>query len=136
MPAMNPESILKGSKGHSVQDCLLGNCSAALGRNTMQVLAISNVTADATRDKIKGVGAAEIKHTVESYLDGSIRSHWYRADRPGVVFILESADVDEARRVLDKHPLVAAGLVNFDLFPLKPLSPLGTLIGRPFSFPG
>ncbi len=100
----------------------------------MQILAISNVRAEATPDKVKANGAAEIKHTLEAYLDGKIRSHWYRGDRPGVVFILESADLDEARKVLDEHPLAAAGLVDFDLIPLEPLSPLGTLIGRGFSF--
>lgn len=100
----------------------------------MQILAISNVKADTTPDQVKAHGPQEIKHTLESYLDGKIRSHWYRGDRPGVVFLLESADVDEARARVDAHPLAVAGLVDFDLIPLEPLAPFGTLIGRGFSF--
>ncbi len=49
------------------------------------------------------------------------------------LLMLESADEDEARHVLEELPLVVAGLVDFDLIPLQPLKPLGTLIGRKMS---
>ena len=102
-------------------------------KEKMQILAISKITKEATPDKVRKHGADEVKHTMEAYLDGKIRSFWYRADHPGVVFILESTDEDEARRVLKEQPLVAAGLMDFDLIPLQPLQPLGTLVGRSFS---
>jgi hypothetical protein len=31
---------------------------------------------------------------------------------------------------MEELPLVVAGLIDFDLIPLQPLLPLGTLIGR------
>jgi len=100
----------------------------------MQILAISKLKEGVTPGSIGTVGADEIKHTVESYLDGKIRSFWFQVNRPGVVFILESKDEDEARQVMDELPLVVAGFMDVDLIPLQPLTPLGTLIGREMSF--
>ena len=96
----------------------------------MQILAILNLKEEVTPDKMGPHLDAEVKHTLEAYLDGNIRNFWFRADRPGVVFMLESKDVDEAHKVLAELPLAVAGLVNFELIPLYPLQPLGRLIGR------
>ena len=78
-------------------------------------------------------GADEVKHTLGAYLDGKIRNFWFQSNRPGVVFIMETEDEDEARRLMDELPLVVAGLMDVDLIPLQPLKPLGMLIGREFS---
>ena len=99
----------------------------------MQILAISKLKEGVTPDQIGQHGADEVKHTLEAYLDGKIRSFWFQVNRPGVVFILESKDEDEARQVMDEMPLVVAGLMDVDLIPLQPLQPLGTLIGRELS---
>ena len=99
----------------------------------MQILAISKLKEGVTPDRIGQHGADEVKHTVEAYLDGKIRSFWFQVNRPGVVFILECADESEARQLMDELPLVVAGLMDVDLIPLQPLQPLGTLIGREFS---
>jgi hypothetical protein len=48
----------------------------------------------------------------------------------GVVLMLESADEDEARGIVNEFPLVTAGLIDFELIPLQSLKPLGMLIGR------
>ncbi len=99
----------------------------------MQILAISKLTEEATLDKIGEHGPDEVKHTLGAYLDGKIRNFWFQANGRGVVFILESTDEDEARRFVSEQPLVVAGVMEFDLIPLQPLQPLGTLIGRSFS---
>jgi hypothetical protein len=96
----------------------------------MQILAISKMKEDITPDKMGPHLDDEVKHTLEAYLDGKIRNHWFRTDRPGVVFMLECEDEEEARRDLDALPLVVAGLIDFDLISLQPLIPLGRLIGR------
>ncbi len=100
----------------------------------MQILAISKLKDGVTMDKIGSHAAEEIKHTLEAYLDGKIRSFWFQVNSPGVVFILESKDEDEARQVMDEMPLAVAGFMDVDLIPLQPLSPLGTLIGRKMAF--
>jgi hypothetical protein len=99
----------------------------------MQILAISKLKEGVTPDSIGQLGADEVKHTLESYLDGKIRSFWFQVDRPGVVFILECSDENEARELMNEQPLVAAGMMSIDLIPLQPLLPLGTLIGRKIS---
>jgi hypothetical protein len=99
----------------------------------MQILAISKLKEGVTPDKIGPHRADEVKHTLEAYLEEKIRNSWFQANRPGVVFMLESADEDEARRFMEELPLVVAGLMDVDLIPLQPLQPLGTSIGRKFS---
>lgn len=96
----------------------------------MQVLAFLNLKEGVTPDKINPLMSEEVKHTLEAYLDGNIRSFWFRGDSPGVVFMLESANKDEASQVMNELPLVVAGVADFKLIPLQPLKPLGTLIGR------
>jgi hypothetical protein len=99
----------------------------------MQILAISKLKKGITPDKVGPHGADEVKHTLEAYLDGKIRNFWFQVNSPGVVFILECTDEDEARQAMNELPLVVAGLMDVDLIPLQPLLPLGTLIGRKFS---
>ena len=83
----------------------------------MQILAISKLKDGVTPDKVGPYGADEVKHTLETYLDGIIRNFWYLKNRPGVVFMLECTDEDEARRVMGELPLVVAGLMDVDLIP-------------------
>jgi muconolactone delta-isomerase len=99
----------------------------------MQILAISKLKEGVTPDSIGQLGADEVKHTLESYLEGTIRNFWFQVNRPGVVFILECTDEDEARKLMNELPLVVAGLMEVELIPLQPLLPLGTLIGRKVS---
>ncbi|MFT5259643.1 MAG: hypothetical protein ACI9J2_000502 [Saprospiraceae bacterium] len=99
----------------------------------MQILAILKLKEEVTPDKMGPHLDAEVKHTLEAYLDGNIRNFWFREDRPGVVFMLESTDENDARCVLAELPLAVAGLVDIEVIPLKPLVPLGRLIGREMS---
>jgi hypothetical protein len=97
----------------------------------MQILAISKMKKDADRSKMgPQLLSDEVKHTLESYLDGHIRSFWFQAETAGIVLLLESADKEEAQRVLGELPLAVAGIIEFDVVPLQPLTPLGMLIGR------
>ncbi len=96
----------------------------------MQILAISKINEAADPSKMGPHLDDEVKHTLEAYLDGHIRSFWFRAEGMGIVLLLESADKEEAQRVLGKMPLVVNGFIEFDVIPLQPLMPLGRLIGR------
>lgn len=49
-----------------------------------------------------------------------LREVYYRADRANGVLVFEVPDVIAARAAVDSLPLVAAGLIDFDLVPLKP----------------
>ena len=95
-----------------------------------RVLAIGHLTTGTTRDKIMPV-MPKVRDTVCLYLAGKLDQWFSRRDQAGVVFILNITTVDEARTLLEKLPLGEGKLMEFDLIPLGPLSPLGFLLQDP-----
>jgi hypothetical protein len=61
---------------------------------------------------------------LQLYLDGKMEQFWLREKEVGVIFLMSVDSVDEA----DKLPLGQANLLTFDLMPIGPLLPLGTLM--------
>jgi hypothetical protein len=95
---------------------------------TTKILAIGRWTPRATAD---GVLPAEVRDTVRLYLDGVIDQWFIQQDNSGVVFLLNVTETDKARALLEKLPLGQAGLMEFQLTQLGPVSPLASLIGAP-----
>ena len=95
---------------------------------TTRVLAIGRLAKDTTREKIMPVMQKEVRDTVRLYLAGKLDQWFVRRDQNGVVFLLNVPTVEEARTLLEKLPLGEAKLMEFDLIPLGPLSPLGLLL--------
>ncbi len=54
----------------------------------------------------------------ELYQSGAIRELYFRQDQPSAVLVLECADAEEARELLDTLPLVREELITFDIIPL------------------
>ncbi|MCA1494111.1 muconolactone Delta-isomerase family protein [Sinorhizobium alkalisoli] len=54
------------------------------------------------------------------YSIGFTRQIWHRCDQPGACQIVEAASLDEARSHLSTLPLAEAGMIEFDIIPLKP----------------
>jgi muconolactone delta-isomerase len=63
---------------------------------------------------------AEAHRAWELLQAGVIRELYFRTDRHAAVLVLECASTQEARDVLTTLPLVAAGLITFELIPLAP----------------
>ena len=95
---------------------------------TTRVLAIGHMTSSASREKVMPVMQKEVRDTVRLYLSGKLDQWFVRRDQNGVVFLLNVASVDEARTLLEKLPLGEAKLMEFELIPVGPLSPLGLLL--------
>ena len=95
---------------------------------TTRVLAIGRITSGSTREKIMPVMPQEVRDTVRLYLAGKLDQWFVRRDQNGVVFLLNVSSVDEARALLEKLPLGQEKLMEFDLIPLGPLTPLGLLL--------
>lgn len=93
----------------------------------MKILCISILKPGATPEKITALLKEETAHAWRSYKQGLIREWYYRTDRPGVVLVLECADVAEARRHLDELPLMKAGLIDLEYIPVGPFLPLESL---------
>lgn len=103
----------------------------ALAVPTTKVLAIGGFTAKATPEAWKALLPAEMRETALLYLAGKIDQWYVKADQSGVVFVLNVASTEDAHALLDKLPLGLAGLMEFELIPLGPLSPLRTLLPPP-----
>lgn len=86
----------------------------------MKVLALGRDTAPADDPRFAELRPAEARRAWEPYQRDIVREIYFRADRPNGVLVLEVPDMAAAREVIDSLPLVAAGLIDFDLVPLRP----------------
>jgi hypothetical protein len=93
----------------------------------MQILAIDKIRQGVTPAMLEPHLPQELGATIQLYLQEKIRTFYFRKDRPGVVFILECETVQEAKETLAALPLVQEQLLDFDLIPIGPLTPLGLL---------
>lgn len=73
---------------------------------------------------------AEALRVWELHQAGVLREIYFRDDRPTAVLVLECAAVAEAIDVLKTLPLVEAGLIAFDIIPLKPYPDFARLFER------
>jgi hypothetical protein len=98
---------------------------------TTKILAIGRWTPKATMAGVAHLLPSEVRDTVRLYLDGVIDQWFIQQDNSGVVFMLNTTDADKAHGLLEKLPLGQAGLMEFQLTPLGPISALGSLIKAP-----
>jgi hypothetical protein len=82
------------------------------------------------RQEIMNVMPAEIRATVQLYLDGKIREWYSRSDGKGVILFIDVKSVDEARALIDALPLSKAKLMDDEYIPVGPLMPMSALIGN------
>jgi muconolactone delta-isomerase len=96
----------------------------------MKVLAIEReVTGvDASRFTPE-LGAAEARRVWELHQAGTIREVYFRADEPSAVLALECADTAAAEAALASLPMVAAGLIRFEIVPLRAYPGFARLFG-------
>lgn len=85
----------------------------------MKILAIEKELPGGTPELFQKHGKAEAQHAWELYQQGVIRELYFRQDRSEAVLILECEDVAAAEIMLQTLPLVKAGLITFELIPLK-----------------
>jgi hypothetical protein len=69
----------------------------------------------------------EVHATLKLYLDGKVEQFWF-VEKSGPIFLMNADSLDHAKATLDTLPLVAAGLMAYDLKQVGPLMPLGRLI--------
>src|SRR2546423_12061972 len=91
------------------------------------VMVILTVKAGVTREQVAAVMPAEIRQTVQLYLNGKIREWYSRGDGRGAVFLLDSRDVAEAQAIMEGLPLAKQNIVDHEYIAVGPLMPLGLL---------
>ena len=98
---------------------------------TTAVLIRLTVKPDVDRPQLMKVMPDEIRATVRLYLDGKIQQWYSLSDGKGVVFIMNCANVGEAKALMDGLPLSKANMANLEFTGLAPLTPLRLLLGDP-----
>ena len=96
---------------------------------TTQVLVILTPRHGVTPQQILAVIPAEVRATVNLYLDGKIREWYSRGDGKGVIFLVNANTEDEARAIMETLPLAKEQLMDHEYIPVGPLMPLRALVG-------
>ena len=97
---------------------------------TTAVLVIETAKQGVLPQQIMAIIPAEIRATVQLYLDGKIREWYSRGDGRGVVFLVDAKSEDEARALMETLPLAKEHLMDHEYIPVGPLMPLRALLGR------
>ena len=95
---------------------------------TTAVLVILTAKQGVTPQQVMKVMPAEIRATVELYLNGRISQWFSRGDGRGVVFLVDAKDVAEAHALMEGLPLHKEDLVDYEYIPVGPLMPLRFLV--------
>jgi hypothetical protein len=96
---------------------------------TMGVFALLTAKPGVTREQVMAMMPAEIRATVQLYLEGGIREWYTREDGRGAVFLLNATNLDDAKSILESLPLAHANLLDHEYIPVGPLMPLRLLLG-------
>jgi hypothetical protein len=102
----------------------------AVATTTTGVMVILTVKAGITREQVMAVMPAEVRQTVQLYLDGKIREWYSRGDGRGAVFFLDSRDVAEAESIIEALPLAKQNLMDHEYIAVGPLLPLRLLMAN------
>jgi hypothetical protein len=116
------------SVGQSQPAVASGVPSVAIPKTT-QVLVIETPRQGVTAQQIMAVIPAEVRATVNLYLDGKIREWYSRGDGKGVIFLVNAKTEDEARAIMETLPLAKEQLMDHEYIPVGPLMPLRALVG-------
>jgi hypothetical protein len=86
----------------------------------MKVLALARDLVGDDDARFAELRRAEARMVWELSQADLLREVYFRADHPSGVLVFEVPDAAAARAAIDRLPLVAAGLIDFELIPLMP----------------
>jgi muconolactone delta-isomerase len=84
----------------------------------MKILVIMDLVPGTTQAQIGPYLKEEAARAWELHKQGIFRDMNFRTDKPGVVNIIESPSLEEAKKVLNTLPLAKAGFMTFQVIPL------------------
>ena len=97
----------------------------------MKIIALERELPGASPESFQAYAREEARTAWELHQAGLIRELYFRADQSTAVLVLECVSIDEAGKILAGLPLVRAGLIAFDLIPLKAYPGFARLFGPP-----
>src|SRR5919198_825605 len=93
----------------------------ATSPTTTGVMVILTAKAGVTREQVMAVMPAEIRQTVQLYLNGQIREWYSRGDGRGVLLLLDTRDVAEAQAIMEGLPLGKQHVMDHEYIAIGPL---------------
>jgi hypothetical protein len=96
----------------------------------MRIIAISKLKSGATKEKAAALFAKEMAAEWALQKADVIRQTHSRADQPGTILMLEAQSTAEAKQKLAALPLVAEGVMEFDLYPYQAYEAYEGLFGK------
>ena len=96
---------------------------------TTGIFALLTAKPGVTRERVMAIMPAEIRATVQLYLEGKIREWYAREDGRGAIFLLNAVDVAEASSIMESLPLAKENILDHEYIPVGPLKPLHLLLG-------
>jgi len=93
------------------------------------IFALLTAKPGVTRERVMAIMPAEIRATVQLYLEGKIREWYAREDGRGAIFLLNARDVAEASSIMESLPLGKENILDHEYIPVGPLTPLRLLLG-------
>jgi len=85
----------------------------------MKILALEKEILDVPAELSQQHGKAEAQRVWELVQQGVIRETYFRDDSNQAVLVLECPNLQDARHILATLPLVAHGVIEFDLIGLR-----------------
>jgi muconolactone delta-isomerase len=86
----------------------------------MKILALEKELPNATAEALQPHLKAEALRVWELQQSGLLREIYFNSSQHTAVLVLECPSVEEARQLLSTLPLVAAGVIEFEIIPLAP----------------
>lgn len=96
----------------------------------MKILALERELPGATPEQFQHHAKAEARTAWQLHQSGALRELYFRADRSEAVLVLECDSLMEAQIVLAGLPFVQAGLITFELIPLRAYPGFARLFGE------
>jgi hypothetical protein len=104
----------------------------ASGReNPMKILVLEKPSSHASAGACEPFLREEAARVWSLCKEGVIREIYFRADRREAVLLMETADADDARKILSTLPLARENLIAFDVIPLVPYAGFERLFASP-----
>lgn len=93
----------------------------------MKIIAIEKELKHISGDAAAALYREEARRVYALYLQNALREI-YLTEAHCAIIVLECADMEEARQLLDTLPLVQAGVIAFELHELQPYKGYGRLM--------
>jgi muconolactone delta-isomerase len=96
----------------------------------MQFLILARVAQGVSIEQVLPHVKAEAEAVWKQYSAGILRSVYYIADMSGAVLLCEAPDLEAMQNIAAQFPMAKAGVLKFEILPLKPYTGLESLFAK------